>query len=385
MALNASRLVGLTALGAAAIAVVLLPPSPDYWERPDVERWHGPPVARVDQLDRAVNRAQRRVRAAEVRELVRAALRKDPVRPGDLPRLRIEAAVSPGDAASLHASWGGLVTALGPYDRAAGLAVILLDRPSNLPPRHWHYLPETTDGRTCVAVVEIGGGQEPWGDHTQWLRRVIGPCAFYAAFGPPGAPLQEWMTAAAMRVASAPAWDEPAHVRAPRDLAIGPAGTAPADVAQRIASQMFYRSYLQGFDQTACGAGELEACRRYLAVDPLFAEPSWVSLGMPGIVWNRASLRQWYDPDVIYFLSDLVRLRGRDRFAEFWRAPAGVDSAFAGTYGLSLEQWTMEWVRQGQDVRVGPYVRRSSVLVSLLLTVLVVAAGAVFTTRRQVS
>jgi hypothetical protein len=88
---------------------------------------------------------------------------------------------------------------------------------------------------------------------------------------------------------------------------------------------------------------------------------------------------------VLNFLSDLVSLEGRDRFAAFWRSPATIDSAFAGTYGLSLEQWTMSWARQGGEVRVGPYVRRSSVLLSLLLVVLVVGAGAMLTTRRQVS
>jgi hypothetical protein len=216
---------------------------------------------------------------------------------------------------------------------------------------------------------------------------VIGPCAFYAAFGPPGAPLHEWMTAAAMRVAYAPAWDGPARMRrrSPPGVVVDPFETEGENVVQRIASQMFYRSYREGFEQTACAAGELDACRRYLRVDPLFAEWVWVSLGMPGIVPNRASLRAWYDPDVIYFFSDLVRLRGRDPFAAFWRSPATIDSAFAGTYGVSLEQWTMEWVREGREVRVGPYVRWSSVLLSLLFVALAVGAGTWFTTRRQVT
>lgn len=383
MALTGPRIVGLVVLGAAAVTLALLPPSPEYWDRPGETRWSGPRAVRVDQLERAVSRAERRVRAAEVRDLVRATLQRDPIRPGDAPRLRIEATLSPQLAAALRASWDSLAMALEPYDRSAGLAVILLDPRSELAPRHWHYLPDATDGRTCVAVVEIGPRQKPWGDRTRWLRRVLGPCAFYAAFGPPGPQLRDWMSASAMRVAYAPTWDAPRPVRrrSPVDLTLG----NQTDVVQRIGMAMFDRSYRSSLEQTGCAAGEPDACRRYLATDELGAPWYYPSLGLPGVIANRASLRSWYDPDVLYFFSDLVRLRGRDRFAAFWQSPSAVDTAFAAAYGVSLEQWTMEWVHKEGDVRVGPYIRRSSVLISLLLTLTLVLAGAWYATHRQVA
>ena len=383
MALTGPRLAGLVALAAAATALALLPPSPEYWDRPGVPHWYGPRLARVEQLERAVNRAQRRVRAAEVRDRVRAALRTTPIRPGARPQLRIAAALSPALADAMRASWDSLVMALGPYDPAAGLAVILLDAPAKLAPRHWHYLPEATDGRTCVAVVEIGDRQEPWGDRTRWLRRVLGPCAFYAAFGSPGPRLREWLDSSAMQIAYAPTWDAPGSVRRRRavDLNAG----QPLGMVERIRTAVLGRTVRTTLEETGCAAGELHACRRYLLTDELGGEWFRWSLGLPGVIPNRASLRAWHDPDVLNFLSDLVSLEGRDRFAAFWRSPATIDSAFAGAYGLSLEQWTMSWARQGGEVRVGPHVRRSSVLLSLLFVVLVVGAGAMLTTRRQVS
>lgn len=381
MALTGPRLAGLVAVGAAAVALALLPPSPEYWDRRGGRGGSGLPQARVEQIERAVTRAERRLRAAETRDRIRASLRDDPIRPGDRPRLRIEAALAPHLATALRASWDSLVTALEPYHPAAGLAVVLLDAPAGLSPRHWQYLPEVTDGRTCVAVAELGRWRMPWPDRTHWLRRVLGPCAFYAAFGPPGARVREWLDGGAMQTAYVPTWDTAApRRRAARDaLTAGDTG-----IVQRIALAMTppRRSSLE---HTACAAGRRDWCDRYLATDELAQAWAWGDLGMPGVIANRAALLRWYDPDVVYFLSDLVRLRGRERFAGWWRSTGAADSAFAATYGASLDRWTMQWIRQGGSVRTGPYVRRASVLTSVLFAVTLVLAAVWYVTRRQVA
>jgi hypothetical protein len=273
------------------------------------------------------------------------------------------------------------VTAFEPYHPAVGLAVVLLDAPTGLAPRHWQYLPEATDGRTCVAVAELGRWRMPWPDRTHWLRRVLGPCAFYATFGPPGPRVRQWLDRGAMQTAYVPTWD----TAVPRRLAAGDALTAgDTGIVQRIALAMTppRRSSLE---HTACAAGQRDWCGRYLATDELAWARVGGDLGMPGVIANRASLLRWYDPDVVYFLSDLVRLRGRDRFAAWWRSSAAVDSAFAATYGMSLDLWTRQWLRRSGAVRTGPYVRRASVLTSLLFAMTLAAAAVWYSTRRQVA
>jgi hypothetical protein len=216
---------------------------------------------------------------------------------------------------------------------------------------------------------------------------VLGPCAFYAALGPPGQGIEAWLLRSGGWVATVPDW----HAARQRRREPGyDAYAGVNDRGARLFKYLFVRGYAGSLEATACAGGDAAMCRRMIdsaSGTQLVFQPSRRALGLQraGIFAHSGWSASWWDNDVAHFLADLVRREGREHFARFWTSPAEPDSAFRAAYGESLESWAARWVRAGGEVRVGPFVRTSSVLISLLVAVAVVGAGAYYTTRRQVS
>ncbi|HEY6853922.1 MAG TPA: hypothetical protein VI139_06725, partial [Gemmatimonadales bacterium] len=100
---------------------------------------------------------------------------------------------------------------------------------------------------------------------------------------------------------------------------------------------------------------------------------------------HMATRYWWMDDEQNWYLADLVRAMGRERFARFWRSPLPRDSAFAAAFGVPMDEWTHRWlVERRPGVRVGSAVRLSSSLLGLLLAILCVGGSAYYTTRRQI-
>jgi hypothetical protein len=110
----------------------------------------------------------------------------------------------------------------------------------------------------------------------------------------------------------------------------------------------------------------------------------WPTLEASGVFLRPGPLAPWWASEAGYFLADLVREQGRERFTRFWRSPLPVDSAFVMSFGVPLDRYISEWLRRDHAIRLGPSIRPSSVWLSLLFLVVIVGAGAVLTTRRQV-
>ncbi len=240
------------------------------------------------------------------------------------------------------------------------------------------YLPVATDGETCLAAIALQRRYE-----ADWHRRVndaaenfalLGPCAYYAAFGRPGVHIEDWLESSDYKPAMWPAWAvdaEPLGPLSPRELP-------------------WVRSDREG-DLLPCAAGNRDACRAgalrparfletYLRRNPAYGRER-------GIVGARA--RWWYPsamgPNVERLLSDLLVDMGEGRFARFWTAEAPLETAFADAFGVELEDWMMRWAR----IQVGdierPVPDPSWAALGLLLTAVFVG-GATFLVRgRQVS
>jgi hypothetical protein len=89
---------------------------------------------------------------------------------------------------------------------------------------------------------------------------------------------------------------------------------------------------------------------------------------------------------VAWFLSDLVRAQGRERFARFWRSELPVDSAFAAAFGEAIGDWTAQWQRTMLPrLPLGPTVGSASAGLALLLAGLAIALALVWVRRRQVA
>ena len=394
MALSTRHWVLVTAAAGALIGVAALPPSADYW---DVERRGVAPgdaaPPRTEQVEGALSRSVRQVRALRARDTLRARLRGARVAPDSGPVLWIGAALHPSEAAALRAGLDTVRAQLRPWRAPAVIALAPPDT-GGRGITGWstaavYYLPAALDGRTCVTMTH--NPLYPATDLRAWrrnapasyIRHALGPCAFYAAFGPPGARIEAWLLRSSGLAATVPDW----HADRPRRRDPGYAADANGvDRGARLFEYLLFRTYGSSLEATACAADNAAMCRRMLDTIATFQmRRRALALQGVGIFAHVGWSASWWDNDVAHFFADLVRTEGRERFTRFWESSAEPDSAFRAAYGESLESWAARWVRAGGDVRVGPAVRMSSVLISLLLAAVLVGAGSYYTTRRQVS
>lgn len=385
MALTLRHWIGAALLGCATLAVAFLPPAVE----PSVEM----------QRARFRDRTARSLIAGALHENYRLALflrrRNDMMdaihrlapRPASTPVVLADpqrpAARRTARMSFIRRTMDTLAPLLAPLDPTVRAAIVLTaDTGLSVPGAGgWvglrevtYFLPEGTDGRTCLVLVT-------------WTSRLptsgaglLGPCAFYAAFGRPGPGVRTWLQAVAYYPTLEPDW---LRTR-PAGAVEGPEYLTIVDEVQQWGLQqaLFGRAY-GGLNYTAagCAAGHLERCRELANRPPPYARPEHTR----GI---RATIaeRFWWTDDGNWMLADLVREMGRERFTAFWRSPLPRDSAFTAAFGMTLETWMHRWLAARQpNVRVGPAIRTASVLLGLLFAGALVAGGAFYTTRRQIA
>jgi hypothetical protein len=379
MALTGRRVILLVLLAAALIAIALLPPSPDWWEA-RYRRWADTPT-RLELINRTVRRAETRLHLLAMRDSALASLARHR-RAGAAPRFFIPDSVSPPRRRVLEAAWDSVTRGLGPAasSMAAGMLVLLSDHSEAT----LYLLPQATGDGGCFVVVELGRWSRGGSTLSRTLRRALGPCGYFHAFGPPGPHVLAWLERTGLQPAAEADWDG-------TDGAVGfrraaePLDPEGRDLA-RIIETAWQRPYLGTLEQTACASGRLPACRDVLGAPEhqFFRLRRWPALEASGVFLRPGPLAPWWASEAGYFLADLVRAQGRERFARFWRSPLPVDSAFVTSFGVPLDSYISEWLRRDHAIRLGPSIRPSSVWLSLLFLVVIVGAGAVLTTRRQV-
>lgn len=381
MALTGRRVLLLALLVAALIAIALLPPSPDWWQA-RYQRWAETPT-RLELLDRTVRRAETRLHLLTMRDSALALLARNRLAGAALPSLTATGTVTPPRRRVLEAAWDSVTRGLGPATTgaAAGMLVIMSDYPDAT----LYLLPRATGDGRCFVVVELGRWRGGEFTISRALRRALGPCAYYHAFGQPGPHVRAWLERTGFLAASEADWDgtdRAAGFRRDADPLV-PEGRDLASIVETV----WQRPYLGTLEQTACAAGQLAACGGALDTPerPSFRLRRWPALEASGVFLRPGPLAPWWASEPGYFFADLVHDQGRERFARFWRSSLPVDSAFAATFGVPLDRYVSAWLRGNRTIRLGSSIRTSSVLLSLAFVVLVVAAGAVFTTRRQVS
>jgi hypothetical protein len=216
----------------------------------------------------------------------------------------------------------------------------------------WYALPEITDGERCVVLVRVRTAAPAQLAHLR-ERSLLGPCAFFAAFGKPGRAVHQWLEATGYRAASLPDWDKP---HAPN-----------ADAGAIYALQP---------EASRCLTGQAGACAAAVRVGatsrPVTRIVSGNSIGEgssgKALLLGEASPR---------FLADAVREFGRPRFARVWTSDAPLDSAFAGALNVSLTEWTTRWLARsyGSPQRVSVIRRQDLIWATLLIPVLIVIAA----------
>lgn len=225
-------------------------------------------------------------------------------------------------------------------------------------------------GTTCV--VMLSGWMAKIGSvsvHKDGLNRAMAPCVLMSAFGAPGPAVTPWLEATRYLAAGSSAWlnrsrsfidgrGAPPWASDYRDWDGGRGQTGSLLLSQPIArsvAEMRAPPYELGVPGLRCLAGQRAACRAN-ALDTM-----WVADGTRGVPRDLTfsnGLFDWSkDPDIAaprppvhFWISDLIRDQGRDKFAKFWKADGSFEQAFQDAFGEDLGSWTLRWaVRQWEN------------------------------------
>lgn len=384
MALTLRHWVAGTVLVCAAVAVAKLPPSEPpraTYEPP----WRnlGPARRRVERLHTQIRDAQRELGAAEYRTALLRTVRAAAPRPGAPPVLVTALKFPPATRRAIEEQLGAIWREIGPTSGDIAIGVVVNDQGMAM-----QILPPATDGHLCAVAIPVEwtlrwmvrSPEPPRPDQLQpWLRNGLGPCAFYAAFGRPGAGVEGWLLARGFDLAIDMDWISPPGADTEFNQGVG--------VAPKLRVRPFWERddrYGASLDAVACNAWNLARCHAAL-FDPdtavLYRERR---RDPPGVITRS----WWRSRGPLYggssYLADLVRTVGRERFQAFWSSPAPVDSAFLSGVGTPIEVWTARWEGERMGaLPLGSRIRPLSVLLGLLAAGLCVAGGAYFAGRRQ--
>ena len=258
------------------------------------------------------------------------------------------------------------------------------DSPTPLQDRLAYLAPDSAHRTTCMAYLPAGSywtlfilgkrdaRHEGFGRFAQWLQAALGPCAFYAAYGTPGRPVQSWLAARN--------WDI--------GLYLGSHGVA----GERFSSLTLmgdprYPWYWDGVYSfppatVACLAGRPSGCRAAVLVGA--AEERTIPIPNVVLVERRWWRAQHLLPGERY-LGDVARTVGRDRFLDFWTSGQPVDTALALALKRPVGEWTADWERGFvRPIRLGPTPPLGAVVIAVAIAVLVLTVVAATASRRQV-
>jgi hypothetical protein len=240
--------------------------------------------------------------------------------------------------------------------------------------------PDSTDRTTCIAAIsaprywtrELAAGlRGRWSfeDLMRSLKGVLGPCAFYAAYGTPSPTVRSWLTAHS--------WD--------LGLSLDPGaigrGNSLFSLGNARYSWYWEAIYSLSPVTIACAAGRPEGCRA--AVLSGASDEPFVPF--PDIV--RVEPRWYHIPRLVEgqrFLGDVAREIGRERFLSFWTSTQPVDKALAAALKRPVGEWTADWERNFvEPIRLGPAAPAGATVIALGIAALALGLVVVTAARRQ--
>lgn len=215
---------------------------------------------------------------------------------------------------------------------------------------HWWYNP-------VVGRLDMGVG-------------LVGPCAFYTRFGPPGGRIRAWLDSTDHVTATYPSW-----IRS-SDQAYSPRMIEP-DLLLWAAPGL-----------VSCASGNRSYCREVVLSSDRRGPKDSRPDGMRVAAFDRRVAFGGHPFGVfaLRYLSDLVLEMGEQRFKRFWTSPLSVDKAFVATMGEPLEDWTMRWARnQIGDTRSPTGATGRFVVLAIALAGTFLSSSVLWAMRRQVS
>lgn len=178
-------------------------------------------------------------------------------------------------------------------------------------------------------------------------EELLGPCAYYRAFGIPGPHIDTWLRTRGWSFANVGSWR-----RSPSQVDL--AASQFLDVGSTLRYALGVSSVLLlgelDTDAAQCAWGQPDGCdRAILSRRPRGAPTIWQG----NVLYKSYPVlgRRW----VTYFgkefgrrepslMASMVRTLGRERFARFWTSNDPVPAAFATAAGEPLSEWTSRWI-----------------------------------------
>lgn len=199
-----------------------------------------------------------------------------------------------------------------------------------------YVLPRPGSPDRCVVIARVR--PRGWAEVTSDIARarLLGPCAFYEAFGAPGAGVDQWLRGGGWIYGQLITWNDPASTWTP------PSWMRDREYSLREA---------MGESGARCGKGVDSACARaLLQPSPRLVQVRGSVLSVSYNPFARSSF--WYSRTwdlgqmSPMLLADIVRDIGAERFAGFWRSGNEPLSAFRAATGVDLPTWTRRWIER---------------------------------------
>ncbi|HEY5218218.1 MAG TPA: hypothetical protein VIJ16_00355 [Gemmatimonadaceae bacterium] len=221
---------------------------------------------------------------------------------------------------------------------------------------------------------------------------VLGPCATYATFGPPGPIIAHWLARSEWLAAQDIDWTRPSPIW--REDFNSSYYQGWGDIFG-VMNAMWAERFSLSTDALSCIAGVSTRCSPGLLGEmPILKDDSsWYTGAIDNGIdrsypWWVYSLNtsHGFGPAQGWVLSDMVRDLGRDRFETFWTSSLAPDSAFASATQQSLGSWLQTWARRsyGRDV-LGPWIPPEARLAGLVVVLIGLGVAVAFWRERGVT
>ena len=217
-----------------------------------------------------------------------------------------------------------------------------------------YLLPPSAPAGSCVAVIVLGTTTDAAASPAVLARMLgdpeftpllLGPCAFYARFGEPGTPMERWLASRGFDLAFVPDWTPSrgagSHLGPGRPQWRRRTSGSRSDDSWTMPGEVIVDGGVR-----ACLGGDVARCEGMvlsMTSHPLARAPRG-SAPWDGVVRRRTMYDARNVAAVADYLSDLATYVGPERFAAIWGAPSSVATAMADVTGMTIGDWTREWL-----------------------------------------
>lgn len=208
---------------------------------------------------------------------------------------------------------------------------------------------------------------------------ALGPCRYWARYGPPGQSVEHWLGQGGYRFA---AGDSSRATRSELRALLSRSDDLPMSGAEYD----YYRWYLSAAAE-ACGRSDPDGCPLLRSVRDVEghaagARPEPRLIGSTRSWMARPDLRS---PLRGILFAELERIHGREAFRRFWMSEEAVEVAFEEAFGKAMGPWVHDWTEELAGRRLAASrLRASTTFLSLLALTALIGVAVRAARRREV-